>query len=128
MILKLVIVLKDYSQTFSLEDLIAGNPHCFNAEKQLKVVDLQKPFAFHVDVNISVRLRNLAPEYAELSYHIDWLIDELHKLGLPKDNIVVTSGSFYIWDGYIGDRDKNGNELGFVIKVTNTDSPLKQDY
>ncbi|TON21334.1 hypothetical protein CGH62_24540, partial [Vibrio parahaemolyticus] len=69
-----------------------------------------------------------APEYAELSYHIDWLIDELHKLGLPKDNIVVTSGSFYIWDGYIGDRDKNGNELGFVIKLVNTDSPLKKYY
>ncbi|EGR0300481.1 hypothetical protein FMH07_13015 [Vibrio parahaemolyticus] len=128
MISKLVIVLKDYSQTFSLEDLIAGNPDCFNAEKLLKVVDLQKPFAFHVDVNISVRLRNLAPEYAELSYHIDWLIDELHKLGLPKDNIVVTSGAYYIWDGYIWDGDKGENELGFIIKAANADSPLKKHY
>ncbi|HCG6987949.1 TPA: hypothetical protein NJ318_005413 [Vibrio parahaemolyticus] len=128
MISKLVIVLKDYSQTFSLEDLIAGNPHCFNAEKQLKLLDIQKPFAFHVDVNISVRLRNLAPEYAELCYHIDWLIDELHKLGLPKDNIVVRSGAFYILDGYIEDRDKGENELGFIIKAANADSPLKRHY
>ncbi|HHC6560818.1 TPA: hypothetical protein ACN36J_001994 [Vibrio parahaemolyticus] len=123
MLLKLVIVLKDYSQTLSLDALIAGNPHCFNAEKQLRLVDLQKPIAIHIDASITTRMRKLAPKDTELTYHVEWIIDELHKLGLPKDNIVVRSSASYMWNG-----DENGNELGFVIKATNTDSPLKKRY
>lgn len=109
-----MIVLKDYSQPLSLEAVIAGNPHCFNANKQLRLIDLQKPIATHIDASISARMRDLAPKDVEITYHIDWLIDELHKLGLPKDNIAVRSSASYIWGG-----DKNGNELGFIIKLVN---------
>ncbi|MEA5240874.1 hypothetical protein [Vibrio parahaemolyticus] len=113
--LSLAIVLKDYSQPISIETLIALNPQCFHANKQLKL-DLQKPVGIYVDAIVTARMTELEPEDKEMSYPLRWVIDELHKLGLPKDNILECSCARYIWDG-----DAHGNEVSLSIYLANTD-------
>lgn len=109
--LSLVIVLKDYSQPISLDTLIALNPQCFNADKQLKL-DLQKPVGICVDATVTARMRELEPKDKEMCYPLRWGIDELHQLGLPKDKILQCSCARYIWDG-----DAQGNEVDLSISL-----------
>ncbi|BBC40712.1 hypothetical protein FA893_15885 [Photobacterium damselae subsp. piscicida] len=111
--LKLVTMLKDYSQPLSLEALIARNPQSFDDKKLLKL-DLQKPIAIHVDASVTPRLREAEPENTEMSYPLHWVVHQLEQLGLPKDKLTLISSVNYKWDG-----DRNGNEIGFVIKLMN---------
>ncbi|HDY7483487.1 TPA: hypothetical protein RQJ48_003619 [Vibrio vulnificus] len=124
MILILRTLLKDFTQSLSLDSLIKEHPACFEYDERWKLMP-NKPVAVHADVHVTSDLRYVVPEGPLWKqgrgndYSLsDWLVDELSKVGFPIDYLVAVSVRYYIWDGH-----DSGSKIMLEIMTYNTKDP-----